>query len=109
MQRIKKGDTVEIIAGKDLGLRGEVMRMIPKENRVLVEGVNIVKRHEKERPGAGGQSIPAQIVEREAPLHISNVMMVCPSCDQKTRVGIRVREADGFKVRYCKKCDSDID
>lgn len=108
MQRIKSGDTVEVIAGKDRGLRGEVVNVLLKADRVIVNGVNINKRHRKARPAPGGQQIPAQIVDFEAPLHLSNVMVVCPSCDEKTRVGYRVRE-DSFKVRYCKNCDSSID
>lgn len=107
MQRIKKGDTVEVIAGKDIGERGEVIRVMPRQDRVIVNGINIVKRHERARP-QGGQTIPAQIVEKEAPLHLSNVMLVCPSCEQRTRVGYRTRD-DGMKVRVCKKCNSDIE
>lgn len=108
MQRIKKGDTVEIIAGKDVGERGEVINVSPKTSRVIVNGVNIVKRHQKERPSASGQPIPAQIIEKEAPLHMSNVMLVCPSCKKRTRVGFSVR-ADGYKVRVCKKCNHEIE
>jgi len=107
MQRVKKGDTVEVIAGKDLGERGQVLAVLPKEDRVVVEGVNSLKRHRKARQ-AGDQQIPAQIVEFEGPIHLSNVMVVCPSCNQRTRVGFRVRD-DGFKVRVCKKCGKDIE
>lgn len=108
MQRIKQGDTVEIIAGKDKGLRGEVITVLPKENRVIVNGINIVKRHQKARPAPGGQQVPAQILEFEAPLHLSNVMLVCDACDEMTRVGYRISD-DGMKKRYCKKCDSEIE
>lgn len=107
MQRIKKGDTVEVIAGKDLGERGEVTAVLPKDNRVVVQGINVMKRHQKAKQ-AGNQQIPAQIVEFDAPLNLSNVMLVCPSCNKKTRVGFKVRE-DGFKVRVCKKCGKDIE
>ncbi len=108
MQRVKQGDTVEVVAGKDKGLRGEVVRVLVKKNRVIINGVNIMKRHQKARPApGGGQQIPAQIIEFEAPLHLSNVMLVCASCDERTRVGYR-RAATGFKMRYCKKCDSNI-
>jgi large subunit ribosomal protein L24 len=107
MQRVKKGDTVEVIAGKDIGERGEVLEVQPKADRVIVSGVNIMKRHRKAQQ-VGGQQVPAQIVEFDAPLHLSNVMVVCPSCDKATRVGYRVQD-DGKKVRYCKKCDSSID
>lgn len=106
MQRIKKGDTVEVIAGKDLGERGEVEKVLPKENRVVVSGVNVLKRHEKARQ-VGNQQIPAQIVEFDAPLDLSNVMLVCPSCNQTTRVGFRF--VDDRKVRHCKKCNANID
>ncbi len=107
MQKIKKGDKVEVIAGKDLGERGEVVTMLPKDARLVVAGVNLAKKHEKARQ-AGARQIPAQIVEFNAPLHISNVMVVCPSCDQATRVGFRFKE-DGMKVRFCKKCNADLD
>lgn len=107
MQRIKKGDSVEVIAGKDKGFRGEVITVMPKEDRVVINGINIMKRHEKARQ-AGNQQVPAQIVEFEAPLHLSNVMLVCPNCDQITRVGFNVKD-DGYKTRVCKKCNEDID
>lgn len=102
MQRVQQGDMVEVIAGKDKGLRGEVVRVLVKKNRVIVNGVNIMKRHRKARPAPGGQQIPAQIIEFEAPLHLSNVMLVCPDTGERTRVGFRFTE-DGRKVRYSKK------
>ena len=108
MQRVQQGDLVEVIAGKDKGLRGEVVRVLVKQDRVIVNGVNIMKRHRKARPAPGGQQIPAQIIEFEAPLHISNVMLVCPETDERTRVGFRVTE-DGRKVRYSKKSGSIIE
>jgi large subunit ribosomal protein L24 len=107
MQRVKKGDTVEVIAGKDLGERGEVLTIMVKEDRVVVQGVNILKRHRKARQ-AGNQQIPAQIVEFEGKIHLSNVLVVCPSCDKATRIGFRYLE-NGDKVRFCKKCNADID
>ncbi len=107
MQRIKKGDKVEIIAGKDKGEQGEVISVLPKTDRVIVNGKNIMKRHTKARQ-IGTNQIPAQIVEFDAPLHLSNVMLVCPSCSETTRIGFRFRE-DGAKVRFCKKCNSNID
>lgn len=100
MQRIKKGDTVEVIAGKDIGDRGEVIDVLAKENRVIVSGINRLKKHAKARQ-AGKQQIPAQIVEFDSPIHISNVMVVCPKTNQKTRVGFK-RLEDGRKVRYAK-------
>ncbi len=107
MQRIKKGDTVEVIAGKDLGKRGEVLRVLPKENRVVVAQVNIAKKHQRPMQ-AGRQQIQPGIIEFEAPLHASNVMLVCPKCSARTRVGFRTNE-DGRKVRVCRKCGADID
>jgi len=107
MRRIKKGDTVEVIAGKDLGERGEVVSILIKDNRVVVEGVNTAKKHEKAKQ-IGNRQIPAQIVEFNAPIHLSNVMVVCPKCDKKTRIGYRFA-VDGHKTRFCKQCDADID
>lgn len=108
MQRVQQGDTVEVIAGRDKGLRGEVVRVLVRKDRVIVNGVNILKRHRKARPGPGGQQIPAQIMDFEAPLHLSNVMLVCEHCDERTRVGYRITD-DDKKTRYCKKCDSNIE
>jgi large subunit ribosomal protein L24 len=107
MKRIKKGDTVEVIAGKDLGERGEVVSVLVKDNRVVVQGVNRAKKHEKAKQ-IGNRQIPAQIVEFNAPIHLSNVMVVCPKCDKRTRIGYRFT-TDGYKTRYCKQCDANID
>jgi large subunit ribosomal protein L24 len=106
MQRIKTDDTVEVIAGKDRGERGKVVSVANKNNRVVVEGVNILKKHQKAQQ-AGRQQVRAQILEFEGPIHLSNVMLVCPSCDKPTRVGFRFTD-DGRKTRFCKKCDSNI-
>ncbi len=94
--KVKKGDTVIVIAGKDKGKRGEVLRSIPADWRVVVQGVNVVKRHT--RPGAGQ---PGGIVEKEAPIHASNVMLVDPKTDKPTRVGRKLLD-DGRRVRYAK-------
>jgi large subunit ribosomal protein L24 len=107
MQRIKKGDTVEVIAGKDRGLRGEVLRVLPKEERLVVEHVNIVKKHQKARQ-AGNQTTQGGIIEFEAPLNLSNVMLVCTQCKNPTRVNYHINP-EGRKVRTCKKCHEDID
>ena len=107
MQRIKKGDTVEVIAGKDVGMTGEVLRVLPKEDRVVVAKINIAKKHQRPMQ-AGRQQIQPGIIEFEAPLHISNVMLVCTQCSERTRVSFRVNE-DGDKVRVCRKCGADID
>lgn len=97
--RIKRGDLVEVIAGDDKGKRGKVLKVFPKEERVIVEGVNFVRRHT--RPRRMGE--PGGIIEKEAPIHISNISLVCQKCGSKTRVGAMFLE-DGTKVRYCKKC-----
>jgi large subunit ribosomal protein L24 len=107
MQRIKSGDKVEIVAGKDKGERGLVSGVFPKENRVTVQNLNMLKKHQKARQ-AGNQQIPAQIVDFEGKMDLSNVMIVCPSCDKPVRVGYRVRD-DGFKVRVCRNCNADIE
>ena len=107
MQKIKKGDTVEVVAGKDIGRQGEVLSVLVKEERVIVQAVNLVKKHQK--PRQSGRSQQAQgIVEFEAPLNVSNVMLICKQCNQKTRVGFHVNE-EGKKVRQCKKCGQDIE
>jgi large subunit ribosomal protein L24 len=107
MQRIKKGDTVEVIAGSDKGTRGEVLRVIPKQDGVVVERVNIARKHQRPVQAGRGQVQPG-IIEFEAPIHLSNVMLVCTQCGKATRVGFRVNE-DGVKVRVCRKCGQDVD
>ena len=107
MQRIKRGDTVEVIAGKDRGVQGEVLRVLPKVNRVVVERVNVVRKHQ--RPMQAGRSqVQPGIIEFEAPIDLSNVMLICTQCRESTRVGYRINE-DGQKVRVCRKCGQDID
>ena len=101
--KVKKGDTVIVIAGKDKGKRGEVLRSIPADWRVIVQGVNVVKRHT--RPAAGQ---PGGIVEKEAPIHVSNVMLVDPKTDKPTRVGRKLLD-DGRRVRYAKGSGEVID
>jgi large subunit ribosomal protein L24 len=100
---VRKGDRVKILAGKDVGKTGTILQAIPSENRVVVEGINIVKRHTKGRqlPGAGG--VPGGIIEKPAPITVSNVMLICPSCSQPTRSGHKIGP-DGKSVRACKKC-----
>lgn len=105
--KIKKGDTVEVVAGRDKGKRGEVLAVYPKENRVVVQGVNVRKKHKKAAPNAaGGRSAP-QIAEFDAPLHASNVMVVDPKTNQPTRVGYRLE--DGRWVRVAKKSGEPLD
>jgi len=105
--KIRKDDTVEVISGNDKGLRGTVQWVYPKKNRLVVSGINIVKKHQ--RPMRTGRSqVQPGIIEFEAPIHISNVMLVCPLCSQRTRVGVS-RDESGDKVRVCKKCNEAID
>jgi large subunit ribosomal protein L24 len=110
--KIKKGDAVQVIAGKDAGKRGTVVRVLPDESRVIVEKVNMVKRHQKPRPAprrsTSQQIIPGGVIEREAPLHVSNVQVVCPACGKPSRVGFRVND-EGNKVRVCRSCAKDLD
>ena len=101
---VKKNDLVVVIAGKDKGKRGKVLRVIPKIQRALVEKINFVKRHTK----PGRSSARGGILERENPIHISNLMLVCSKCDHPVRVGYS-RLADGRKVRVCKKCGEVVD
>lgn len=96
--KVKKGDEVLVIAGKDASKRGKVLRVDRKRGRVVVEGLNMVKKHTRPNPRAGVQG---GIVEREAPIHISNVMVISPDSGKPTRVGIKVLE-DGRRVRYAK-------
>jgi large subunit ribosomal protein L24 len=103
---VKKGDHVQVMTGKDAGVTGRVILTIPKDERVLVEGVNRIKKHTKITTNQrGAQS--GGIVTQEAPVHVSNVMVVCPSCDKPTRVGHRRDEA-GKNVRVCKRCGADL-
>ena len=101
---IKKNDTVMVVAGKEKGKTGKVLKVLPKKDRAVVEKVNFIKRHM--RPGA--HSRQGGIVEKENPINISNLMVVCGKCTDPTRVGRKVLE-DGSKVRYCKKCDEIIE
>ena len=105
--RIKRGDTVEVIEGNDRGVRGVVQRVNSKKGRVVVSGVGIVKKHQRPVRAGRGQMQPG-IIEFESPIDASNVMLVCPLCDEYTRVGF-TRQEDGQKVRVCKKCGETID
>lgn len=102
---IRRNDNVLVVAGRDRGKRGRVLRVIPVANRVVVEGVNFVKRHTKPNPG---KNIKGGIVEREASLHASNVQLVCPECGAATRIGRQIL-GDGRKVRICRKCEGVVD
>ncbi len=102
---VKKGDRVLVIAGGDRGRTGRVLRVFPKERRALVEGVRVVKKHRRPDRARG---IRGGIVPIEAPIHVSNLMVVCPECGRPTRVGHR-RLEDGTKVRVCKRCTGILD
>ncbi len=102
---VRKNDNVVVISGKDRGKRGRVLQLVPAKNRLIVEGVNIVKRHTRPNPR---QNVKGGVVEREAPLHASNVQLVCPECGAPTRIGKRLL-GDGRKVRICRKCDGVVD
>ena len=100
--KIRKGDTVVVLTGRDKGKTGEVLRVFPDENRALVQGVNVVKRHTRQRPGQTGG-----IVEKENPIHASNLSLVDPKEDKPTRIGFKV--VDGRKVRFARRSGEIID
>lgn len=102
--KIRKNDTVVVIAGKDRGKQGKVRTAYPKKDRVLVEGINFIKKHTR----AMGQARQAGIIEREETIHVSDVMLLCSKCNQPTRIGSRFL-ADGKKVRFCRHCNEVID
>lgn len=107
MARIKKGDRVRVMTGKDSGKEGRVIAVFPVKDRVLVEGINSVTRHEKIRPSRGGrQGQEGGLVHKELPVQLSNVTLVCGNCGP-TRVGFSVHE-DGSKTRICKKCEAEL-
>ena len=102
--RFRREDTVQIIAGKDRGKRGKVQHVYPKDDRVVVEGANMIKRHIRARPNVR----QAGIIQQEAPFHISNAMLVCTHCDRAVRVGHKFLE-NNKKVRVCASCREVID
>jgi large subunit ribosomal protein L24 len=102
---IRRNDTVLVTTGKDRGKRGRVLKVLPAKNRLLVEGVNMIKRHTKPNPG---RNIKGGIVQREASVHASNVQLVCPECGAHTRIGRKIL-GDGRKVRICRKCQGVVD
>ena len=118
--KVKKGDVVHVLRGKDAGKEGRVVEALPKEGRVIVENINVVKRHRRPRPvqnrasGLGGPAmIPGGIMELPAPLPVSNVMVVCPTCGKPTRVGTveKTVKDKTVRVRVCKRpgCGEEID
>lgn len=120
MQRIKKGDTVQVISGNEVGARGEVEHVViakyvdrfnkvngsnPNANKVVIRGVNVRKKHQRAVSQTRTQT---GIIDKEMPIHISNVMLVCPNCDEAVRVGFKL-DGDGKKKRVCKRCQAFID
>jgi large subunit ribosomal protein L24 len=103
--QIRKNDQVKVISGKSLDKVGRVLRVMREKNRVVVEGVSLLKRHTRANPS---KNIKGGIVERESPIHISNVMIMCGSCSQATRIGHNIL-SDGKKIRICRKCGSSLD
>ena len=101
--KIRKGDRVRVLTGKDRGKEGEVMRAMPSERKVIVEGVNVAKKHQ----GPTRSTQQGGIIDRDMPLPVANVALVCPSCGKATRVGYKF-DAAGQKVRVCKKCGGEI-
>ena len=100
--KLREGDRVKVIAGKDKGKESRIVRVIPTTNRVIVENVNTAKRHEKPR----GQQMQGGIIDKDMPIDASNVMIMCSSCGP-TRVGYRIDD-DGFKARVCAKCGREL-
>ncbi len=111
--RIKKGDLVQVLSGKDRGKQGRVLEARPSEGRVVVENLNVVKRHTRPRPirntsRMGGPTMtPGGVIDKPAPLPVGNVMIVCPVCKRPTRIGVTVKEIKGqqVKVRHCRRAD----
>jgi large subunit ribosomal protein L24 len=111
--KVKKGDLVQMISGKDRGKRGRVIEARPGERRVIVENLNVAKRHTKPRPirdssrMGGAQIVPGGILDKPAPIPVSNVMVVCPVCNRPTRVGMTFKEIKGkqVKLRVCRRAD----
>lgn len=102
--KIQKNDNVLIIAGKDKGKKGKVRKAMPDKQSVLVEGLNLIKRHSKTK----GKTRQAGIIELEGPIHVSNVMLICNKCNKPVKVGFRILD-DGKKARYCRNCSEIID
>ncbi|MGB7621439.1 MAG: 50S ribosomal protein L24 [Terriglobia bacterium] len=103
--KIRHNDQVKVVAGRDKGKTGKVLKVDAKKSRIVVENVMFIKRHTRPNPG---KNIKGGIVEREMSIHISNVMLICPSCHEPTRVGHSVL-TDGQRVRVCRECESTID
>jgi large subunit ribosomal protein L24 len=105
MNKIRKGDMVQVVAGNDRGKKGEVHSILPSKNQLIISGVNLVKKHQKR---TGDVRTQAGIIEREGPISIANVRLVCKNCGKLTRVGFKEFEG-GAKSRVCKKCGQVVD
>ncbi len=103
--KIRRGDQVRIMTGKDRGKEGRILAVYPKDRKIIVEGVNVVKRHLKLRAARGRSGQEGGIISKEAPLHVSNVQIICPSCGP-TRIGYELK--DGAKTRVCRKCGGEL-
>ena len=101
---LKKNDQVEVIAGKDKGRVGKILKVLPDSSKAVVERINMVKRHTKPRE----MNQQGQIIEKEAPIHVSNLQLICPECTKTGRIGKKILE-DGTKVRFCKSCGGSIE
>ena len=101
--KIKKGDRVRVLTGKDRGKEGEIMRAMPQVDKVIVEGVNVAKKHQR----ATKATMQGGIIDKDMPIPVANVAIVCPSCGKHTRVGYKI-DGDGTKVRVCKKCAGEM-
>ena len=104
MSHVRRGDTVAVIAGRERGKRGKVLRVLPEAGRVIIEKINLMKKHQRptQKLRQGG------IIEREGALALSNVLVVCPRCDKPSRLGVKIL-GDGRKVRTCRRCGESID
>lgn len=105
MLHVKKNDQVKVLAGKDAGRTGRVLRVFPQRNRAIVENVNTVRRHTRPNPQ---RNVQGGIVERESPIHLSNLQVICPDCSRPSRVGYQ-ELSDGKRVRVCKRCGATVD
>ena len=101
--KIKKGDRVRVLTGKDRGKTGEVMRALPADGKVIVDGVNVAKKHQR----ATSATMQGGIIDKDMPIPVANVAVVCPTCGKATRVGYKI-DGDGTKVRVCKKCGGEM-
>jgi large subunit ribosomal protein L24 len=102
---IRRNDNVVVTTGKDRGKRGRVLKVLREKNRLVIEGVNFINRHTKPNPQ---KNVKGGVVKREAPLHASNVQLICPECGAQTRIGHKLL-GDGRKVRFCRKCQGVVD